>query len=83
MATKVNTKTKTTKKLVEKGIVKDQTSYDYSKLKMTRIIEHKTVDSDGEVKTIKYLQSGLLGKGGFAKWYKLTDMATKMVNSHF
>jgi hypothetical protein len=46
---------------------KDHMSFDYSKLKMTRSIEHKLVDSDGEVKTIEYLQGPLLGKGGFAK----------------
>lgn len=40
-------------------------------------IEHTRRDSRGVTTTRRYLKGQLLGKGGFAKCYKITDVETK------
>jgi hypothetical protein len=40
-------------------------------------IEHTRRDSRGVTTTKRYLKGQLLGKGGFAKCYKITDVETK------
>jgi polo-like kinase 1 len=41
------------------------------------IIEEKNSKSNGDTLTRKYLRGKLLGKGGFAKCYEITNVDTK------
>ena len=58
--------------------------FDYSKLRMNKIIIQKEIINNntisglgGQVKTTKYSKTHLLGKGGFAKCYKIENLETK------
>ena len=41
------------------------------------IIEEKNSKSNGDTVTRKYVRGKLLGKGGFAKCYEITNVETK------
>ena len=43
------------------------------------IIVEKYTDSKGEIKYRRYRKGNFLGKGGFAKWYELTDLETNIL----
>lgn len=45
----------------------------------TVIIEEKISKVNGEVAIKKYVRGKLLGKGGFAKCYEITNLETKKV----
>ncbi|EKX41770.1 hypothetical protein GUITHDRAFT_88322 [Guillardia theta CCMP2712] len=45
--------------------------------KPNNIIEHTKKDATGRVSVKKYLKGALLGKGGFAKCFQVTDLDTK------
>mmetsp|Transcript_18037 Transcript_18037/g.40932 ORF Transcript_18037/g.40932 Transcript_18037/m.40932 type:complete len:733 (-) Transcript_18037:77-2275(-) len=45
--------------------------------KPNNIIEHNKKDATGRVSVKKYLKGALLGKGGFAKCFQVTDLDTK------
>lgn len=57
--------------------------FDYIKSNLTKPIIHKRVGFDGEVQTTKYSKGLLLGKGGFAKCYKFTNIETLEVYLFF
>ena len=47
--------------------------------RLAGVIETVEINPEGVETTTRYLKGCLLGKGAFAKWYKLTDLATKQV----
>jgi len=52
----------------------------YSRSHGYKYIEDKSIGTDGEIKIVKYKNEWLLGKGGFAKWYKFVKQ--KQINSN-
>ncbi|CAI2379648.1 unnamed protein product [Moneuplotes crassus] len=63
---------------LKKSKQKNKEIFDYTKLKMSKTITQKEV-INGEVQTTQYLKTDLLGKGGFAKCYKMENLSTKKV----
>lgn len=45
------------------------------------VIQEKIIGKDGKIEFNKYHKGSFLGKGGFAKVYEITDLATKNIDA--